>query len=154
VTAAGRVFGYSAVAVISACGSTTGVTPSPSSQTAASASPCAHHTDGVHIALAVTGAPDPSSSTFRDDQENLYDPSQFSNPELYPPGYHWKVDTRFSPMDVLGATTYQTNPGGVSAWGVDLRLAPKATERFHADAAAAGIATMISIVPRVALPSS
>ncbi|MEA2614598.1 MAG: hypothetical protein QOE72_381 [Chloroflexota bacterium] len=145
-----RTLGCAAITLLAACGGTTGVTPSPSSHTAASASSCGHSTNGVHIALAVTGAPDPNSSTFREDQQNLYDPSQFSDPQLYPPGYHWKLDTNFSPMDVIGVKTFQTNPGGVGAWAVDLGLTPAATERFHADAAAAGAAPVNTPESRIA----
>jgi hypothetical protein len=145
-----RTLGCAAITLLAACGGTTGVTPSPSSHTAASASSCGHSTNGVHIALAVTGAPDPNSSTFREDQQNLYDPSQFSDPQLYPPGYHWKLDTEFSPMDVIGVKTFQTNPGGAGTWAVDLLLTPAATERFHADAAAAGAATVHTPESRIA----
>jgi hypothetical protein len=147
-----RTLGCAAIMLLSACGGTTRATPtpSPSSHTAATASSCGHSINGVHIARAVTGAPDPKSSAFRDDQQNLYDPSQFSDPQLYPPGYHWKLDTEFSPMDVIGVKTFQTNPGGAGTWAVDLLLTPAATERFHADAAAAGAATANTPESRIA----
>jgi hypothetical protein len=145
-----RTLGCAALMLLSACGGTTGATPSPSTHTGASASSCGHSINGVHIARAVTGAPDPSISAFRDDQQNLYDQSQFSDPRLYPPGYHWKLDTRFSPMDVIGVKTFQTNPGGAGAWAVDLLLTPAATERFHADAAAARAATANTPQSRIA----
>jgi SecD/SecF fusion protein len=61
----------------------------------------------LHFATAVAGAPNPSDPTFLADQENLYDPNQFPNTQLYPTGYHWKID------DALDASTVTNADVGV-----------------------------------------
>ena len=57
----------------------------------------------LHFATAVPGAPNPGDPTFLADQENLYDPNQFANTQLYPTGYHWKVDDKLDASDVISA---------------------------------------------------
>jgi SecD/SecF fusion protein len=61
----------------------------------------------LHFATAVAGAPNPGDPNFLADQENLYDPAQFSNTQLYPTGYHWKID------DALDASTVTNADVGV-----------------------------------------
>jgi hypothetical protein len=92
--------------------------------------------------------PDPGASTFRDDQQNLYDTSQFADPGFYPPGYHWRVDRGFSPRDVLAATAVPTGvPGN---WSIDVTLNQVGAERFDADSLAASAAPPSSPQSRIA----
>jgi hypothetical protein len=92
--------------------------------------------------------PDPSVSTFRDDQGNLYDISQFVYPVFYPPGYHWKLDRGFSPVAVLAATAV---PSGVpGTWTIDLSLNQAGAERIQADSLAASAAQPNSPQSRIA----
>ena len=57
----------------------------------------------LHFATAVPGAPNPNDPAFLADQENLYDPAQFANTQLYPTGFHWKIDDALDASDVTGA---------------------------------------------------
>lgn len=86
----------------------------------------------LHFASAVVGAPSATSSSFLKDQDGLYDPAQFSNPQYYPTAsgtaYHWKIDNSLSATDVTSASValdpssnqYQVdinfNGAGASAW--------------------------------------
>jgi SecD/SecF fusion protein len=68
----------------------------------------------LHFATAVPGAPSPNSTQFFADQENLYDPTQFSNPSLYPVGYHWKIDDALDASDVTSADVGVTQSNQVA----------------------------------------
>ncbi|MGH7723145.1 MAG: protein translocase subunit SecD [Candidatus Dormibacteria bacterium] len=57
----------------------------------------------LHFATAVAGPPNPLDPKFLADQEHLFDASQFGNPQLYPPGYHWKIDDALDASDVTAA---------------------------------------------------
>jgi protein-export membrane protein SecD/preprotein translocase SecF subunit len=63
----------------------------------------------LHFATAVPGPPpdgppDPvKDKQFLADQENLYDVSQFKDPQYYPGGYHWKIDNAIDASDVTKA---------------------------------------------------
>ena len=57
----------------------------------------------LHFATAVPGTPSPTDPKFFADQENLYDPNQFANTQLYPTGYHWKIDDALDASDVTSA---------------------------------------------------
>ncbi len=57
----------------------------------------------LHFATAVPGAANPNDPKFLADQENLYDPAQFANTQLYPTGYHWKIDDALDASDVTSA---------------------------------------------------
>ncbi|MBV8194256.1 MAG: hypothetical protein JOY80_01870, partial [Candidatus Dormibacteraeota bacterium] len=48
--------------------------------------------DVFHVGIATRGAPNPADPTFIRDQDGLFDPGQFSNPQLYPSSYHWRID--------------------------------------------------------------
>ena len=68
----------------------------------------------LHFATAVAGAPDPSNPQFLADQERLYDPTQFSNSQLYPPGYHWKIDDALDASDVIQASVGNDSTGQIA----------------------------------------
>jgi preprotein translocase subunit SecD len=57
----------------------------------------------VAFATAVPGAPDTGNASFIADQQDRFDASQFTDPDLYPPGYHWKIDTHLGAGDVTSA---------------------------------------------------
>ena len=57
----------------------------------------------LHFATIVQGAPNPGDPAFLADQENLYDPAQFGNTQLYPSGFHWKIDDALDASDVTSA---------------------------------------------------
>ena len=68
----------------------------------------------LHFAYAVAGAPDPSSPQFLADQENLFDPSQFSDTNYYPQGYHWKIDDKLDASDVTNADVGSDQSGQIT----------------------------------------
>jgi hypothetical protein len=72
---------------------------------------------GLFVATAVIGAPEPFSQAFIDDQQDLYDAAQFSNPLLYPPGYRWRIDVQLEPGDIVAAALTHDRTG---AWVIDL----------------------------------
>jgi SecD/SecF fusion protein len=57
----------------------------------------------LHFATAAAGTPNPKDPAFIGDQQNLYDPAQFSNSLYYPQGYHWKIDNNIDAADVTMA---------------------------------------------------
>jgi preprotein translocase subunit SecD len=61
-------------------------------------------TGSVAFAAAVPGAPDPGSATFLADQQGRFDTQQFPDTNLYPTGYHWKIDTSLAAGDIAAAT--------------------------------------------------
>ncbi|HWF57431.1 MAG TPA: protein translocase subunit SecD [Candidatus Dormibacteraeota bacterium] len=67
----------------------------------------------LHFATAVPGAPS-NTPQFLADQENLYDPTQFNNPALYPAGYHWKIDDALDASDVTSADVGVDQSGQVA----------------------------------------
>lgn len=60
-------------------------------------------TSKLYFATPVPGAPDPSNPTFIGDQQNRFNPKQFQDPQLYPPGYHWRIDNAIDASDVTNA---------------------------------------------------
>ncbi len=71
-------------------------------------------TSKLHFATAVPGAPNPGDPKFLADQENLYDIAQFGNPQLYPTGYHWKVDDALDASDVTQADVGVDQQGAIA----------------------------------------
>jgi preprotein translocase subunit SecD len=61
-------------------------------------------TGSIAFATPVLGAPDPSNASFVADQRGRFDARQFNDELLYPPGYHWLIDTRLGAGDVTSAT--------------------------------------------------
>jgi SecD/SecF fusion protein len=80
-------------------------------------------TQKLYFATAVSGAPDPTSSSFIADQQGLYDTSQFSNPTLYPTGFHWKIDNNLQATDVNSATVGQDATSGAIAVDINFNSA-------------------------------
>jgi SecD/SecF fusion protein len=72
-------------------------------------------TSRLYFATAVAGSPDPTSASFLADQQGHYDTSQFSNPTLYPTGFHWKIDNNLDATDVNTATVGQDATSGAIA---------------------------------------
>jgi SecD/SecF fusion protein len=68
----------------------------------------------LHFATAVAGSPSPTDAQFFADQENLYDPAQFSNTQLYPTGYHWKIDDALDASDVTAADVGTDSTGQIA----------------------------------------
>jgi protein-export membrane protein SecD/preprotein translocase SecF subunit len=78
----------------------------------------------LHFATAVAGAPpaaaesDPNycgehpRDSFCIDQQNLYLPSQLSDPLYYPSGYHWKIDNNIPASSIQSATVGTDQQGG------------------------------------------
>jgi SecD/SecF fusion protein len=60
-------------------------------------------TSKLYFATAVQGAPSATDPKFVADQQSLYDPKQFSDPNFYPSGYHWKIDNNLQASDVSSA---------------------------------------------------
>ncbi|HUZ70672.1 MAG TPA: protein translocase subunit SecD [Candidatus Saccharimonadales bacterium] len=80
-------------------------------------------TQKLYFATAVAGAADPTSSSFIADQQGLYDPAQFSNPTLYPTGYHWKIDKNLQATDVNSATVGTSSTSGAIAVDINFNAA-------------------------------
>ncbi len=68
----------------------------------------------LHFATAVAGSPNPGDPRFLADQEQLYDPAQFGNPQLYPAGYHWKIDDALDASDVTSADVGTDSTGQIA----------------------------------------
>lgn len=101
--------------------------PPPSSR---SPLPSSSGSSGLHVALAVQGRPDPSDRQFLTDQDGLYDSTQFTDPQLYPPGYHWKIDQLLAPRDLVSAKAI---PGQGGAWELVLTFTAHGAARLEAD---------------------
>ena len=117
-------------AFVGACGPSQ---PTTATQPPANpASVCITSVKDFRLAILVPGSPDSSSAAFLADQQGLFDAAQFSDPLLYPPGYHWKIDTEFQPGDLLTAQLVEpTTPGG--QWSADLVFNLEGTGRIQAD---------------------
>ncbi|HSP65358.1 MAG TPA: protein translocase subunit SecD, partial [Candidatus Deferrimicrobium sp.] len=71
-------------------------------------------TSKLHFATAVGGAPNPNDPKFLADQENLYDAAQIGNPQLYPTGFHWKIDDALDASDVTSADVGVDQQGAIA----------------------------------------
>ncbi|MDQ6856340.1 MAG: protein translocase subunit SecD [Candidatus Dormibacteraeota bacterium] len=71
-------------------------------------------TSKLHFATAVPGAPNPGDPKFLADQENLYDVTQLGNPQVYPTGYHWKIDDALDASDVTNADVGVDQQGAIA----------------------------------------
>jgi SecD/SecF fusion protein len=72
-------------------------------------------TSRLYFATPVAGAPNPSSASFLADQQGHFNTAQFSNPSVYPTGYHWKIDQNLDATDVNTATVGQDPTSGAIA---------------------------------------
>ena len=115
------------------CGGGASTATSSSSTASTSVSTTAagsNQSSGLRIALAAQGAPNPSDSGFVSDQQGLFDPSQFTDANLYPPGYHWKIDRQFRPTDGASA---MARTGQLGSWELVLTFTSSGSARFNAD---------------------
>lgn len=102
----------------------------------------------LHFATAVAGAPNPSSPSFLSDQENLFDPRQFSQPQFYPPGYHWKIDDKLDASDVIAADVGTDQSGQIA---VNITFNEKGANEWNKITTAAVAAGQGSPLNRVAI---
>ncbi len=77
----------------------------------------------IRFATAASGAPPSGASksssycsenktnSFCLDQQNLYDPSQLSQSEFYPSGYHWKIDNNLPASDIVSSSVGTDSSG-------------------------------------------
>lgn len=80
-------------------------------------------TGSVAFATAVMGAPDPGSTTFLGDQLGRFDAQQFSDPILYPVGYHWKINSAIRGSDITSATVGTDGTSGQVAVDINFNSA-------------------------------
>ena len=70
-------------------------------------------TSRLYFATPVAGSPtDPPSASVIADQQGHYDVTQFSDPALYPTGFHWKIDGNLDATDVNSASVGQDSTNG------------------------------------------
>jgi hypothetical protein len=63
------------------------------------------------------------------DQDGLYTPAEFANPNLYPPGYHWRVDRLFVSDDLTSAQAVESGSG----WSLFLGFNPSGASRINVE---------------------
>jgi preprotein translocase subunit SecD len=80
-------------------------------------------TGSIAFASATPGSPDPSNASFLTDQQGRFDASQFTDPNLYPTGFHWKIDTSLPAADVMSATVGTDSTSGVIAVDINFNSA-------------------------------
>jgi SecD/SecF fusion protein len=78
----------------------------------------------IHFAAAASGAPPAAAAKSSDyciqnpndgfcvDQDDLFQPSQLSNGQLYPSGYHWKIDNNLPAADIVSSALGTDSNGG------------------------------------------
>ena len=78
----------------------------------------------IHFAAAASGAPPAAAAKSSDyciqnpndgfcvDQDDLFQPSQLSNGQLYPSGYHWKIDNNLPAGDIVSSALGTDSNGG------------------------------------------
>jgi len=88
-----------------------------------------------NVGVAVPGAPNVTDTTFASDQQRLFDSSQFSDPNLYPPGYHWKIDSGVGPHGVVSARAVYDSQS--QQWAIVIDFTQSAAQHFGADTQAA-----------------
>lgn len=121
------------VVAVAACGSSSGTPPAG----ATSRSGPTRHVPSApfNVAVAVPGVPNPNDPSFLADQEHLYDPRQFSDRTLYPPGYHWRIDPGIGPHGVRSAHAALDSES--KQWVLVIAFTAAAAQRFGADTEAA-----------------
>jgi preprotein translocase subunit SecD len=121
-----------------------------------SATPSRTPTPRAHVApqpfnvgTAVDGAPDPHDAAFLRDQENLYDASQFGDPQFYQTGYHWKIDPRIGPHGITNTHVAYDSASG--QWAIVISFTPSAAQEWAAVTTAAYNAGVSSPLNRIAI---
>ena len=107
------------------------ITAPPAAPTPAAVAPPAPFNVGV----AVPGTPNITDATFLSDQQRLFDSSQFNDPNLYPPGYHWKIDSGVGPHGVVSAKAVYDSQA--QQWAIVIDFTQSAAQHFGADTQAA-----------------
>ena len=107
-------------------------------------------TGSVAFATPILGAPDPSSPSFIADQRGRFDAQQFRDPNLYPPGYHWVIDTRINASDVTSAVAGTDSTTGQSTIDINFDLKGAAEWSKITDAAYAAYRADPSQTPATA----
>jgi preprotein translocase subunit SecD len=69
-------------------------------------------TGSIAFATPASGAPDPGNADFVADQDGRFDAGQFADPEDYPTGYHWLIDTRLPGSDITSAVAGTDSTSG------------------------------------------
>lgn len=85
-------------------------------------------TGSIAFATPIPGAPNPDSPSFIADQRGRFDTQQFDDPVLYPPGYHWLIDTRLDATDVSSAQAGTDSTTG--QFTVDINFDSKGAEEW------------------------
>lgn len=80
-------------------------------------------TGSVAFATAVAGAPDTGSPSFLADQQGRFNTDQFADLDLYPTGFHWKIDMRLPAGDVSSATVGTDATNGAVAVDINFNVA-------------------------------
>jgi len=111
-------------------------------------------TGSIAFATPIVGAPDPSNPSFIADQHGRFDAQQFRDPNLYPPGYHWVVDTRIDASDVTSAVAGTDSTTGQSTIDINFdskgaaewsKITDAAYAAYHADPSEAPATAQVAI---------
>ena len=71
-------------------------------------------TSRLYFATPVPGAPTiPPSAALINDQKGHYDVAQFGNTQVYPTGYHWKIDENLDASTVISANVQPDQNGQI-----------------------------------------
>jgi len=101
-------------------------------------------TGSIAFATAIPGTPDPTNASFVADQRGRFDAQQFDDPDLYPSGYHWLIDTRLNAGDVTSAQAGTDSSTGQITVDINFdskgaaewtKITNAAYAAYHADAA-------------------
>src|ERR1700733_10595112 len=111
-------------------------------------------TGSIAFASAILGTPDPTNASFVADQRGRFDAQQFDDPDLYPSGYHWLIDTRLNADDVASAVTGTDNSSGQVTVDINFdskgaaewtKITNAAYAAYHADTAGPPATAQIAI---------
>jgi SecD/SecF fusion protein len=83
----------------------------------------------LHFATLVPGAANPADPTFISDQKRLFDPRQLSDPNLYPQGFHWKIDDNIDASDVQKADAVVDTQ--TAQWVVTIQFDGKGADEWN-----------------------
>jgi SecD/SecF fusion protein len=120
----------------------------------------------LHFATSVPGQANPNDLTFLRDQERHYTAQQLLDPNLYPTGYHWKIDDNILATDVTkadaGFSTQQNqyavditfNSHGAAEWSKITNAAFAAPQGTPPNRIAIFLDDTIISAPSVQSPSS
>jgi SecD/SecF fusion protein len=105
-------------------------------------------TSRLYFATAVPGSPtNPPSAALIADQQGHYDTAQFADTQLYPTGFHWKIDNSLDATDVNSASVGQDSTNGQIAVQINFNSAGASEWAKITDAAYAQYQTNPSAPP-------